>query len=769
MSWGALARVQRRRNPEGTIKLVGFPHGLNTSVPPQRIAQTEASKLINWEIRSGGKLVTRFPITQYTSSATASNAQVNTITEVNIGGTLYTFLVDANYLLDYLDSNPAPVNIGTLEGDAQIIAYNGVAVILDGSYIKYCDDVSEIKIAYDAGDGTTGFQFDNSSLDNDTSLALGNGSNSRIAQKFTSQSWDSGYTIPPIEVTAYLSENGTASATAITVNIRKVSDDSAIATATLVSDATDVAATATQYSATLTVTTEMDPSTDYYLSLEHTGGDASNYIKVHCNTITSGGEAYYYNASWFSDATKDCLMSLSPGRPPKGSFGAIRKSRLHVAGDPDNPGYVWYCNLTHLDWSTSDGGGYFGAVDDNANNFEVGGLAELYGDLYIYGTQSQPYLSKLTGDDPSAYDQDRLFQRPWSTPKTCISVVNDIWAGSGDGAGVLTGVTEYGDLRAFGASGPIKDRIDDYWSTSTAFAGYYPSAGQYWLVMPSYHRVLVAHTKLPIMAPERGQTRYPWTEYEFYRADLTDTDTYKWTASGSGTNEYYVELLGGGDPGFDAQPDFIALDGTKITEGTMGSLNDHEWDYGDNDSLGYSTVYFRDESGDPDTSGVSIKSVLLPTALEQAGSDFLIGGSDGYVWKIDTSDYKDNSEVQIRPIINSAYLEIPMGWGTASKIHLLATSKGGGQIDIEFYTDGRQATQQTHKIITLPPYDTLTVGDMTMDVEDALFTIGLDQDRLFRKVNFDFHSVMLSFTDITISGYPIYFTGAYLKYRGLSF
>jgi len=88
--------------------------------------------------------------------------------------------------------------------------------------------------------------------------------------------------------------------------------------------------------------------------------------------------------------------------------------------------------------------------------------------------------------------------------------------------------------------------------------------------------------------------------------DLT-TATYKWTASGSGTNEYYCEAAAGGDPGL-VEGDCVWMDTVRLTEGTLGSLADHEWAWGDNDSLGYSTFYIRDNSGDPDTSGVAIEA-----------------------------------------------------------------------------------------------------------------------------------------------------------------
>lgn len=81
--------------------------------------------------------------------------------------------------------------------------------------------------------------------------------------------------------------------------------------------------------------------------------------------------------------------------------------------------------------------------------------------------------------------------------------------------------------------------------------------------------------------------------------------TYKWTLSGSGTNEYYCELAAGGDPSL-ADPSALGgcwsrLDGLMINA-TVGSLSVKEWDYGDNDTLGYSTIYVRMVGNDdPDT------------------------------------------------------------------------------------------------------------------------------------------------------------------------
>ena len=82
------------------------------------------------------------------------------------------------------------------------------------------------------------------------------------------------------------------------------------------------------------------------------------------------------------------------------------------------------------------------------------------------------------------------------------------------------------------------------------------------------------------------------------RVVLAGSSEYSWTLSGSGTANYYL-LKDGGDPAITDKPDDILLSDVSISEGTLGSLNADEWAYGDNDSLGFSTVYLR-ITGDTD-------------------------------------------------------------------------------------------------------------------------------------------------------------------------
>lgn len=113
-----------------------------------------------------------------------------------------------------------------------------------------------------------------------------------------------------------------------------------------------------------------------------------------------------------------------------------------------------------------------------------------------------------------------------------------------------------------------------------------------------------------------GTTVYEWGlsaptigRVERQSMDFTHSSGFQWTASGSGTNEYYLQRNGGGNPTLSLywendsnSPVNVIENGTDMTAGTAGSLAAGEWDWADNDTLGYSTVYVRlSTNDDPDT------------------------------------------------------------------------------------------------------------------------------------------------------------------------
>lgn len=89
------------------------------------------------------------------------------------------------------------------------------------------------------------------------------------------------------------------------------------------------------------------------------------------------------------------------------------------------------------------------------------------------------------------------------------------------------------------------------------------------------------------------------------RIDCNDS-AYQWTASSGGTNEYYLEAVGGGNPGL-VEVNCLTIDGNLMinsaeyghTRGAVGSLLDLQYAWGDGDSLGFNTIYIRTNSGSP--------------------------------------------------------------------------------------------------------------------------------------------------------------------------
>lgn len=130
--------------------------------------------------------------------------------------------------------------------------------------------------------------------------------------------------------------------------------------------------------------------------------------------------------------------------------------------------------------------------------------------------------------------------------------------------------------------------------------------------------------------------------YDFYFRSSTNNasvyvDNFSIAPATPTGNTYYLEAAAGGNPSL-TEPTGIVSDDlfmenlttgvvTKVTEGTsIEALADHKWKWGDADGLGYSTVYFRDDSGDPDVTGVTLEIPQRTNALQLDTSYYDIHG-----------------------------------------------------------------------------------------------------------------------------------------------
>lgn len=126
----------------------------------------------------------------------------------------------------------------------------------------------------------------------------------------------------------------------------------------------------------------------------------------------------------------------------------------------------------------------------------------------------------------------------------------------------------------------------------------------------------------------KTSTTFELTGLEDTRTDLTEGVIRRWTASSSGTDEYYLELIGGGDPSL-TEFDYVQENNSNLSVGTMGSLAIGEWDWGDNDTLGYSTVYVRLSNGnDPDSQAAGYVEGFLYSDIDTSGFSAYVSGGE---------------------------------------------------------------------------------------------------------------------------------------------
>lgn len=107
----------------------------------------------------------------------------------------------------------------------------------------------------------------------------------------------------------------------------------------------------------------------------------------------------------------------------------------------------------------------------------------------------------------------------------------------------------------------------------------------------------------------------------FNGANVYTTAAYRWVLSGAGTNEYYLQTSAGGNPGI-TEPEHVWIDGWRLIKGTLGALEYDQYGWGNNDGLGYNTLYVKDTNGDPDVTG---------EVIEASRRNYCIQGTQSYL------------------------------------------------------------------------------------------------------------------------------------------
>lgn len=745
MDWSSVSRATQavQRPPRGykqfkPLIIKGAPLGLVTLQPPTHLSPAEASELINFRILPGGDLSPRSGTTQH--QLASFDVGFTDMIICPMSGTEYTLYANEDGDIYYLDSGVLTY-IDTVGEGVQLISYHNVCILLDGGNVKYIDlNVgASVEMAYDDGTGTAGSQYKEAAGDRVTHLPVGNGTYTRIGFLFRSQDWESGYTLTPTTVMFKLAKQGNGFTgtdnVSILVRVRKQSDDSVIASATLFpAPVADLSEDGEEIEVDLTAIAGMSPDTNYYVMVEYSNGDATHYVSIMCNYVESGAVGYGYAAGYGAFSNADPIGYLRPGAAPKASYGIVHNNRLFVAGDPDNLGYVYYSNLTHLDWSTSNGGGYIGVVDDSSNSFPVGGFATWFAKLYVFGTRTQPFVAVLTGDSPSAYSLPDTYQRVDSAKRALVVTPNDIWGANRNGLFNLRGVETFGDMRASPIADAVLDRFQDYWPSDDVgvYVEYFPDDRQIWVMFPGYHRILVCHTDAAIRI-QSGDYRYPWTEYQFILINANDSK-YQWNLSTQQTDTYYLTLTDGSVPSFDPNGSVIIKNGQVLDYGEVGVLQTDEYGYFIEGDLTDSTLYIYSPGETPSEAELDIYVCMQPTMIKYLKGNMYVGGVNK-ILKMSESNYTDN-------LGDLTTEKIYLSWKTAfitpyidsvitSRLNVVAAAKVGCGFDLGIYIDNEYSSTidleldipETSEIWSLPDNYTVLQEWLEIKLYSVLFHI----------------------------------------------
>lgn len=471
--------ISSRPQPKGEIIRYGlWPGGLVTEYQPEQMSKSQLFECLNMLIVGPGILRTRNGTSLVCSGCTGDVVQVD---DIKVGATWYTIISDTDKKL-YRNVSGTATAIVTLIGQARYVGFMGLLIIFDGSFIKAWDGTT-VSILYDNGTGATSpYQVNKRTATATTDKPLGNGTVTAVELAFTSQAWDTGYTIPPTHVYAQLYKVGSPTGT-ITATLQTAAGVTMASKAisTTVADLT-TETEGEEYEAIFTsadVTTPMSPSTAYKVVLTYSGGDASNYVNVKA-----------------VDASTP-MLSLKPGMPPKAEYGIVHDDRLicieGTAGA--NPSYAWYCNAgNQLDWSSPNGGGYMPCIDSSSTNYPISGIASWNKGLWFFGTPRQPFLGQRTGTTPSTWAISQTMQKVAGDYKSIIVTPDNIVFAHPSGIDMMTAVQESSDIAAESQADNIRSVIQEFF-TSAAVAGYDPEWGVYLLKMAGTDDILAISTR----------------------------------------------------------------------------------------------------------------------------------------------------------------------------------------------------------------------------------------------------------------------------------
>lgn len=234
--------------------------------------------------------------------------------------------------------------------------------------------------------------------------------------------------------------------------------------------------------------------------------------------------------------------------------------------------------------------------------------------LYLFHPLYPPLKVSRTAD--TAWTATTINFRPPPTYEQAVLPATTLTLSAVTGIGITftagTASFQSGDIGRLIVSGAGRASIVDFTSSTIVlcdiiddFATVGPIASGSWEMQGSPVGPLLSS----IVGPQGAITTLTSTGTSDTIVNLLEDPNDHWTISASGSNEYYLD---------NAAPFYSAVKPIKmfeadeeLTEGSLGSLGIKQWAFGDNDTLGYSTIYIRlSDDTDPDSKAAADESYV---------------------------------------------------------------------------------------------------------------------------------------------------------------
>uniref|UniRef100_A0A6M3XNH3 Putative tail tubular protein n=2 Tax=viral metagenome TaxID=1070528 RepID=A0A6M3XNH3_9ZZZZ len=228
--------------------------------------------------------------------------------------------------------------------------------------------------------------------------------------------------------------------------------------------------------------------------------------------------------------------------------------------------------------------------------------------LYLFHASYAPRKLSRTGH--TSWTLSTINFRPPAVKEQGIKPAATLTLAAVTGVGITftagAAVFQTGDVKRLITSGAGRASITAFISTTQVtcdiiddFAAVGPIASQSWSLLGSPTGEITPSIDKPVGAI---CTVISTGESETFTnlLDHPNPANNNWLVSGLGTSEYYIVNTAAFYSA--TEPNAVYINGVAAVKGTLGSLGITQWGWGNNDALGYNTIYIRLSDGaDPDT------------------------------------------------------------------------------------------------------------------------------------------------------------------------